>query len=110
MSITLAKINKQTVQAIPLPNADTRRIKGCDIISDCYANIALIAKKRSGKTSALFHILKQCAGKDTKIIVFCTTIMKDANWLEIKKHFEKKGIDYKDLRICSKMGQITLMI
>lgn len=91
-SITLTKINNHTVQAIPLPQNDCRPVRGKDLISDCYSNIFLCAKKKSGKTSALFHILKHTAGRDTKIIVFCSTLDKDQNWIQIRKHFEKKGI------------------
>jgi hypothetical protein len=54
-----------------------------------YAN----ARKKSGKTSALFKIIKECAGKKTKIIVFCSTCYKDKNWIQIRKYFAKKKID-----------------
>ena len=68
---SLKQINKQVVRAIPIPNEDTRPIKGYDICQEVYANIFLCAKKKSGKTSALFKIMKECADKKTIIIVFC---------------------------------------
>lgn len=91
--ITLKQINNQQVKAIPLPEIDPRPVKGCDICSEIYANIFLCAKKKSGKTSALFKILKECTTKKTIIIVFCSTVYKDPNWIEIRKYFEKKGND-----------------
>lgn len=91
--ISLKQINNQIVKAIPIPDEDTRPIKGFDICEEVYANIFLCARKKSGKTSALFKILKECAGKKTNIIVFCSTCYKDKNWIQIRKYFEKKGMD-----------------
>jgi len=91
--ISLKQINNQIVKAIPIPDEDLRPIKGYDICEEVYANIFLCARKKSGKTSALFKILKECAGKKTNIIVFCSTCYKDKNWIQIRKYFEKKGMD-----------------
>ena len=92
--ISLNQINNQHVKAIPIPSSlDKRPIKGYDICEEIYANIFLCAKKKSGKTSALFKIMKECAIKKTIIIVFCSTVYKDENWIEIRKYFEKKGND-----------------
>ena len=90
--ISLKQINQQYVKAIPIPEEDKRPIKGYDICEIIYANICLFAKKHS-ETSALFKIIKECAVKKTVIIVFCSTIYKDKNWIQIRKYFEKKGMD-----------------
>jgi hypothetical protein len=37
--------------------------------------------------------MKECADKKTVIIVFCSTAYKDRNWIQIRKHFEKKEMD-----------------
>lgn len=93
--IVLKKINKEVIKPIKidLPE-DNRPILGESLFSEIFANIALIAKKKSGKTTALNHILKRCAGKDTTVIFFCSTIYKDKNYVGIRKMLEKKGIDY----------------
>ena len=57
--VKLRQINKQFVRAIPIPNEDTRPIKGFDICEEPYANIFLCARKKSGKTSAVFKIIKE---------------------------------------------------
>ncbi len=93
MTIGLKRINKQVVKAIPLPNEDLRPIKGFDICSEVYANIFLCARKKSGKTSAVNKIIKECADKRTVLVIFCSTIYKDQNWIEIRKRYEKKGMD-----------------
>ena len=86
--ISLKQINQQYVKAIPIPDEDKRPIKGYDSCEIIYANIFLCAKKNSGKTSALFKIIKECAVKKI-IIVFCSSIYKDSNWIEIREYFEK---------------------
>jgi hypothetical protein len=91
MSITLEKINKEVVKPIPLPPEDLKPVKGFSICEEPYANIFLCARKNSGKTTVLFKILKECAGKHTVIIIFCSTAHKDRNYLAIRKYFEKKG-------------------
>src|SRR4051794_36553234 len=91
--IKIARINNQVVKAIPIPDEDKRPIKGYDICEEVYANIFLCARKKVGKTSALFKIIKECATKKTIIVVFCSTAYKDKNWIEIRKYFEKKGMD-----------------
>ncbi len=91
--ISLKQINNQKVKAIPIPDEDMRPIKGFDICEEVYANIFLCARKKSGKTSALFKIMKECSTKKTIFVVFCSTCYKDKNWIQIRKYFEKKGMD-----------------
>jgi hypothetical protein len=56
--IILKQTNNQIVKAIPIPNVDTRPIKGFDLIQELYANIFLCARKKSGKTSVIFKLIK----------------------------------------------------
>lgn len=91
--ISVKKINDETVKPIKLITPpDDRRIKGGKLFADVYANIFLVGKKKSGKTSVIFKILDKCAGKNTKIIIFASTVHKDANWLAMLKHFKDKKI------------------
>ncbi len=89
--ITLKRVNKQVVKAIPIPNEDLRPIKGFDLCEEAYANIFLCARKKSGKTSAIWKIIKECSDKKTNIIIFCSTAYKDPNWIEIRRKLEKKN-------------------
>ncbi len=91
--ISLKQINDKVVKKIYIPEEDTRPIKGFDVCPEVFSNIFLCAKKKSGKTSATFTLLKHCCGKDTIIIVFCSTVYKDSNWIQIRKYFEKKKMD-----------------
>ena len=92
--ISLRQINNHVVRPIPIPSSfDTRPIKGFDLCETLYANIFLTAKKNSGKTSTIFKIMKHCSDKKTIIIIFCSTIYKDENWIAIQKYFEDRGYD-----------------
>ena len=91
--VKLRQINKQFVSAISIPNEDTRPVKGFDICEEPYANIFLCARKKSGKTSAVFKIIKECSDRKTIIVIFCSTAYKDKNWIQMRKYFIKKGMD-----------------
>lgn len=93
--IRLSKINNEKVKAIkPLGGEDERKWKGRKLFDRCDINVFLCARKRSGKTSTIFKILKECCDKNTNIVVFCSTINKDRSWIAMKKHFEEKGIPF----------------
>ena len=70
--IKVRKVNNEEVKPVQV-QIDTRKVKGMDISTEAYANIFLCAKKKSGKTSAIFHMLKEFAGKDTTIYAFVST-------------------------------------
>ena len=89
------KINDIKVDKVPLlSKEDTRPIRGADLFPEIYANVFLCAKTKSGKTSTIYKIIKECSGKDTKIIAFVSTLYKDANWETIRKYCKLKGIDF----------------
>ena len=90
--ISFKKINQEVVKPIKLPVIKHEDIKGCNLFPEIYANIFLCAKKKSGKTSTIYKIIKSCINKNTKIIVFCSTCNKDKNWMAIKKWLISKKI------------------
>ena len=91
MSFSLLKINKEKVKKVKLASEDDLRpIKGSDLFPELYANIFLNARKKTGKTSAIFKIIKECGSKETTVIVFCSSLNKDATWKSIREMCEKK--------------------
>lgn len=84
-------VNHHKVRAIPLPKLDNRPIKGGEICADPYEPVLAVAKRKSGKTSVIFHILTHCTSPKTHVIIFCSTLYNDANWIEIRKWLEKRG-------------------
>lgn len=89
---SLKEVNDAKIQKIKIPQVEEKKILGADLFPQLYANILILAKKNSGKTTVVYNILKACADKDTHIIVFSATHSKDATWIAIKEYLEKKGI------------------
>jgi len=95
MTYEAKKINNVQVKKVQLHEVeDHRPVKGADLFEEIYANIFLCAKKKSGKTSTIYKIVKECMGKKTKVIAFVSTIHKDATWKAIRKYCEGKGNEF----------------
>ena len=95
--IRIKKVNDQVVKPVKFITGagdDNRPIKGEDLFSEIYCNTYICARKKSGKSSVLFKIVKECATKETTVIVFCSTVDKDRIHLAIKKYCKMTGIPY----------------
>lgn len=68
--ITLKKINNHVVKPIEVNHVDPDKIKGYDLIPKLFCTIFVCAKKESGKTNAIFKILKECSNKKLNYILF----------------------------------------
>lgn len=86
-----AKINSVKVKPAPIKRIDPKLVKGADMFPNLYGNVFICAKKESGKTTVIWNVLKECADKDTRIIIFSSTLNKDATYKHIVDHFEKEG-------------------
>jgi len=67
---------------------------GADLFPELYSNIFLCAKKKSGKTTVIYNIIKKCANKNTKVVAFVSTIDKDKSRLTIREFCERKEIQF----------------
>lgn len=95
VGVRLKQINSEIVNAVPqLEKVDSRPIKGSNLFPELYSNIFLCARKKSGKTSTIFKIIKECSGQNTTILAFVSTLYKDANWKTIRKYCEIKKIPF----------------
>jgi len=93
----LKKINSEKVQLAPvhlIGEGDKRPIKGSDLFPEIYSNIYLCSRKKSGKTSVIFTILKRCITRDTKVLAFVSTLNRDSSWLAITQYCNTKGIPF----------------
>lgn len=86
--LTTKKINNVKVSAVRLPT-DDRKIRGVELFPMLNANIFICAKKQSGKTMLIFKILKECANRDTNIVLCASTFNKDKMYLHMRKWFSK---------------------
>jgi len=88
----LEKINNVRVKSIKsIETIPPEKIKGYDLIKELYANIFLIAKKKSGKTSLIWKLIKHCSNKYTKFYIFSSTVSKDPTWIHIIDELKKRG-------------------
>lgn len=96
MSIRVNKINKERIKPLPIVKVDPEKIKGCQIFPTLDGQCYLVARKNSGKTTVIAHIIKRCIDKRTKVFVFGGTVYKDAAWDEILKYMDKKKIAHEE--------------
>jgi hypothetical protein len=88
------QINDIEVKKVNLPKVDVTKIKGYDMIPELYANIYLLARKKQGKTTVLYNIIKNCVDKNTKIYFFVSTIDLDPTYIQILNYLNKHKIEY----------------
>ena len=95
MSFATKKLNNEVVKEVPtLTEKDRRKIKGAALFPEIYCNVFLCARKKSGKTSVIYKILKRCCGRNTRIVAFCSTLNKDASWETIQAWAQHKNIPF----------------
>jgi hypothetical protein len=93
-SIKLKTINDAKISKVKTVDVKNVEIKGYDYFTEPYANIFLLAKKKSGKTTLIYNILKNCGLKKyTKVIIICSTVNKDATYIKIKELCDKNYIN-----------------
>eukprot|EP00732_Lithocolla_globosa_P002435 Lithocolla_globosa_v1_NODE_1594_length_2461_cov_29.945968.p1 type:complete len:269 gc:universal NODE_1594_length_2461_cov_29.945968:1165-359(-) len=106
------RINK--IQNNPLSNNTSgllpHQILGYSMFEELYANIYLTARKKSGKLSTIMTILKECADKETNVVVFCSTCQRDRAWITIKEYLEKKKINHQFFQSIKKDGANNLQL
>lgn len=88
------RLNNEVIVPPVNTEFDVKRVKGYQLFPEAYANIFCCARKQSGKSSTIFHILKKCTSTPTKLWIFCGTHDLDDVWVAIKKWLDEKGIEY----------------
>lgn len=71
---------------------DPKDFLGSEIVYP-YSTMYICAKRNSGKTTTLAHIIKEICNKRTKVIAFVPTFDHDAKWIAIKERLDKKNIE-----------------
>jgi hypothetical protein len=94
--IRIKRINKEDVQPVKFIDEveDKRPVKGADIFPEIYANIFFCARKKSGKSCAIAHIIEHCSTRETRVIAFVSTLHRDPTWRAIEKMCSDKHIDF----------------
>lgn len=104
------KINNIKIKPIQFIRLDLP-IKGQDMFPDIhglYGNIFLVAKKRSGKSTVIYNIIKKCVGRDTKVYIFCSTVNKDQTYKKIMDFLDHRNIYYEAFASINENGENNL--
>lgn len=88
--IKTKRLNDFTVKKVRLPQLSEKKIRGGEILP-IFSNTFICARKKSGKSTCIYNMLKKCCDKDTTLHLFVSTIEKDKTWKAIVKYFTDKG-------------------
>lgn len=91
MDITEEKINKITIDPLHTKKGSAKNVLGKDYFNIYPFTLFISAKKKSGKTSLIWNIIKNTTNKDTKFFIFCGTYQVDESWKKILKYLNKRG-------------------
>lgn len=89
----LSNVKIKTVVDNSISKDDADRIVGSCMFLEPYSNIAILSKKKSGKTTVIYNILKKCATKKTQVMIFAGSVFKDETYKKMYEMLTKKGID-----------------
>ena len=84
------QINNITIRPVVHLALKEEEIRGYDYFPNLYSNIYVCAKRKSGKSTLIYNILKNCAGRRTNVVFFCSTIQRDDTYKRILEMLEKK--------------------
>jgi hypothetical protein len=76
---------------VSIVNNDESKVKGGKLFKNPYNCTFLCAKRKSGKTSVLAHILQKTSDKKTVFWIFCPTNKVDSSWITLIKLLEDRG-------------------
>jgi hypothetical protein len=94
--LKVKRINREDVQPVKFidEEEDKRPFKGRNIFSEPMANVFFCARKKSGKSCAIYHAIKNCATTETQVIAFVSTLHRDPTWRSIKHLCEKMKVEF----------------
>lgn len=95
-SIRIKRINKEEVAPVEFVDVveDKRPVRGAALFPEIYANIFFCARKKSGKSCAIYKTIERCATTETQVIAFVSTIHRDPTWRAIEKLCQDMGVEF----------------
>lgn len=100
---TRKKVNDYAISVPKIEESD-KEWKGMDCLDIQYFVMAILGKRRSGKSTLIYSILKYFATTKTVVIFFCPTFAKDPTYKSIRMFLQKKGITYTDFQSIENEG------
>lgn len=93
--VKFQKINNVVVKPIKvLERKKELPTRGMDLIPKDFANIFVCAKKETGKSTVVFKMVREFAGPDTCVHVFCSTVFIDDLYMDMAEWLDRKGIPF----------------
>jgi len=93
----ITKLNNEKVVAVPLVGlgkVDTKPVKGFNILPEIYCNCFVLAKKKMGKSTLIYKMIKDTIDPRTKVYAFVSTLNKDKIWKTIRHYCESHNIEF----------------
>ncbi len=87
------EINNIKIKPVVHLALEQNEILGYDYFPTLYSNIYICSRRRSGKTTLIYNILKHCVNKRTNVVFFCSTIHRDSTYKLILEMLEKKKVN-----------------
>lgn len=85
------------VKPMPPPKSggevDDQPDPGSHLFKTRHCNVLMMARKNTGKTSAIGHILSNSVSPGTTVFIFAPTAEVDPVWLSIREMLEAKGVE-----------------
>lgn len=69
-------------------------VLGSQVIPKLYSTTFICAPKGQGKTTTLWHIIKNCADKESMVLIFSNTVYSDSSWEYILSRLKKRGVQF----------------
>ena len=104
------KINDITITPVIVSSLKADQILGYEYFKTLYTNIYICSKRKSGKTTLIYNILKNCVGKKTNVVFFCSTIHRDDTYQKILEMLEKRKLKSWLTHILLKTSTIYYMV
>lgn len=86
------KVNEIVVEKIP--GVERYKDSHNALFRDNNPNIYLLAKRKTGKTTVIHHILKTLTNPDTIVIFFCSQLYKDKSYMAILQDLKRRGVPF----------------
>ena len=89
--MNVRKLNNISITPLVESTQDPSKVVGGNMFADPFSNIVTIARKKSGKSTVIYHILKNICRKGTIVFLFAPSVHKDETYKHITEMLEKKG-------------------
>jgi hypothetical protein len=92
--MNLERVNNSIYVLPKIGSGKNDKWKGKKLLDVRYWVMSILAKRRSGKTTLIFNLIKNFCTKKTIVLFFVPTFMKDDTYRAIRDYLDEKGNQY----------------